>query len=62
MVPVFPVGNIVNGACINELSAETIAAYDAPFLGESYKAGLRIFPKLIPTKSDDPASADNRKA
>jgi haloalkane dehalogenase len=61
-IPVFPVGVIVNGACVNKLSAETIAAYDAPFPEEKYKAGPRIFPKLVPTTSDDPASADNRKA
>lgn len=61
-IPVFPEGNIVNGACVNKLSAETIAAYDTPFPEESYKAGPRVFPKLVPTKSDDPASADNRKA
>ena len=61
-IPVFPVGNIVNGACVNKLSAETIAAYDAPFPSEKYKAGARVFPKLVPTAPDDPASADNRKA
>ena len=61
-IPVFPVGNIVNGACVNKLSAETIAAYDAPFPEEKYKAGARVFPKLVPTTPDDPASADNREA
>jgi haloalkane dehalogenase len=62
VVPVFPTGNIVKGASVNTLSAEEIAAYDAPFPEEKYKAAARIFPKLVPTTPDDPASEDNRKA
>jgi haloalkane dehalogenase len=61
-VPVLPVGNIVNGGCVNKLSAEEIAAYDAPFPDESYKAGPKIFPKLVPTTPADPANQANRKA
>ena len=55
----FPVGKIVNGGCTTDLSPEVIAAYDAPFPDEEHKAGARIFPSLVPTSSDDPASADN---
>jgi haloalkane dehalogenase len=61
-IPIFPVGNIVNRACVNKLSAETMAAYDAPFPEEKYKSGPRVFPKLVPITSNDPASVDNRKA
>jgi haloalkane dehalogenase len=61
-VPEFPVGRIVNGGCTSELSAEVIAAYDAPFPDESYKAGARQFPTLVPARPDDPASAANRRA
>jgi haloalkane dehalogenase len=57
-----PVGNIVNGGCTTALPPEIVAAYDAPFPDESYKAGARKFPLLVPTRPDDPASADNRKA
>ena len=39
-----------------------IAAYNAPFPDDSYKAGARIFPSLVPTRPDDPAAADNRAA
>lgn len=60
--PELPVGNIVNGGCTTALSPEIIAAYDAPFPDETYKAGARRFPLLVPTRPDDPASADNRKA
>jgi haloalkane dehalogenase len=57
--PDFPVGQIINGGCVTDLTTEVIAAYDAPFPDNSYKAGARIFPTLVPTSPDDPASADN---
>ncbi len=60
--PQLPIGNIVRGGCKTELAPEVIAAYDAPFPDESYKAGARIFPSLVPTRPDDPASTPNRKA
>jgi haloalkane dehalogenase len=60
--PSLPIGNIVRGGCKTELSPEVIAAYDAPFPDDSYKAGARKFPTLVPTRPDDPASAANRKA
>lgn len=60
--PVFPIGTIVNGGSATELSAETIAAYDAPFPDDSYKAGARIFPSFVPTSIDDPAYRDNVQA
>ncbi len=58
-VPEFPVGKIIAGAVTCELPPEVIAAYDAPFPDESFKAGARQFPVLVPTSRDDPASADN---
>jgi haloalkane dehalogenase len=60
--PVFPIGNIVNGACVTDLPAEIIAAYDAPFPDDSYKAGARIFPSLVPTTTDDPETPANKAA
>ena len=61
-IPIFPTGNIVSGGSFSLLSVEEIAAYDAPFPEEKYKAGSRIFPNLVPTQPNDPASEDNRKA
>ncbi|WNG84185.1 haloalkane dehalogenase [Mycobacterium sp. ITM-2016-00316] len=58
----FPVGNIINGGCVSDLTPEVIAAYDAPFPDETYKAGARQFPTLVPTSPDDPAAAPNRAA
>lgn len=56
----FPIGNIIAGGCVTKLSPEVIAAYDAPFPDDSYKAGARIFPSLVPTTANDPAEATNQ--
>jgi haloalkane dehalogenase len=61
-VPELPVGKIIKMACAQSPSDEAIAAYDAPFPDETYKAGARIFPALVPTTPDDPASPANRAA
>jgi len=57
--PVFDVGFLINSATTTDLSPEVMAGYDAPYPDDSYKAGARIFPTLVPTSPDDPASADN---
>lgn len=57
--PVFPIGAIINGGCQRELTTAEKAAYDAPFPDDSYTAGARIMPSLVPTSPDDPASAAN---
>jgi haloalkane dehalogenase len=61
-VETFPVGFIVNSGCTSDLSDDIVAAYDAPFPGEEYKAGARQFPMLVPTSPDDPAASANRAA
>ncbi len=61
-VPRFKVGKIITKGCTSKLSKEIIAAYDAPFPDESYKAGARMFPMLVPNRPDDPASDANRAA
>jgi len=60
--PELPVGRIVQGGCVTELPAAVLAAYDAPFPDEHYKAGPRRFPLLVPTSPDDPAAPANRRA
>ena len=60
--PDFNIGEIVNRACLNKLEPEVIAAYDAPFPDDSYKAGARIFPALVSISPDDPAVPANLKA
>jgi haloalkane dehalogenase len=61
-VPELPIGQIIQMGCVTTLPPEVIAAYEAPFPDERYKAGARQFPLLVPTRPDDPASEPNRKA
>lgn len=60
--PIFPVGNIVQKGAVLPMRPDVVAAYDAPYPDESYKAGARQFPLLVPVTPDDPASAANRAA
>jgi len=59
---VFDIGFLIQSATTTELTAAEVAAYDAPFPDDAYKAGARIFPSLVPTSPDDPAASDNRAA
>lgn len=45
-----------------ELSAEIIAAYDAPFPDDSYKTGAAIFPSLVPISPEMPGAAEMKAA
>jgi haloalkane dehalogenase len=56
------VSRLVQAGCRTRLTREMRAAYDAPFPDESFKAGPRAMPTLVPTRPDDPASAANRAA
>jgi haloalkane dehalogenase len=60
--PDFPIGGIVNGGTGRDLTPQEIAAYDAPFPDDRYKAGARIFPTLVPAAPDAPGAAANRAA
>lgn len=60
--PEFDVGAIISMGCKIPPPPEVLAAYNAPFPGDTYKAGARIFPSLVPISPDDPASAANREA
>ncbi len=58
----FAVGFIVSMGCHTKPADAVAAAYDAPFPDDTYKAGARQFPMLVPTSPDDPAAAANRSA
>ena len=60
--PEFPVGGIVAMGSATELPPAVVAAYDAPFPEERFKAGARQFPLLVPIRPDDAASAANHRA
>ena len=61
-VPVFPTGNILNSASVRELSQAEMDAYEAPYPDESYKAGARQFPALVPVAPDMASVAENKAA
>ncbi len=60
--PVFPIGKVIQSGTLGKLSEDVLAGYNAPFPNEAYKAGARIFPKLVPISADDPATIPNRAA
>ena len=60
--PDFDAGAIIAMATKKSMADDIMAAYNAPFPDDSYKAGARIFPSLVPIDSDDPASQANREA
>ena len=61
-VPDFDVGAIITMGCKKALTANVIAAYNAPFPNDTYKEGARIFPSLVPITPEDPAAQANREA
>ncbi|HLT13491.1 MAG TPA: haloalkane dehalogenase [Marinobacter sp.] len=60
--PWFPVSRIVQLGTERALNKLELAAYEAPFPSDEYKAGARAFPALVPTSLDDPSGAANREA
>jgi haloalkane dehalogenase len=60
--PALSVSRLVQSGCQSPLPAAVLAAYDAPFPDESFMAGPRAMPGLVPTSPDDPASEANRAA
>lgn len=57
-MPEFPVGQLITWGCTGGLGEAEVAAYDAPFPDESYKAAVKSFPGLIPLTPDNPAVPD----
>ncbi|HSY15733.1 MAG TPA: haloalkane dehalogenase [Jatrophihabitantaceae bacterium] len=60
--PTVDVGRFVQSGCRRPMTDATRAAYDAPFPDDSYCAGPRAMPGLVPTTPDDPATEANRAA
>jgi haloalkane dehalogenase len=56
-----PVGKLMARTC-PQLSAQEIAAYDAPFPDARYKAGVRRFPQLVPDHPDAEGAEISRRA
>jgi haloalkane dehalogenase len=56
--PDLPVGMVLQGGTKNELAAEIVAAYEAPFPTPESKAGAAKFPLLVPLADGDPGAAE----
>ena len=61
-IPILPIGRIIKMGTVQPLSKESLAAYNAPFPQERYKAGARVFPVLVPVEADNPEAAKNKVA
>ena len=61
-VPVLPIGQILSMGCRRSLSEAEQAAYEAPFPDESFKAGARRFPALVPITPEHGSVAENKAA
>jgi haloalkane dehalogenase len=60
--PELDVSRLVQSGCQTTLSADVLAAYQAPFPDPDYMAAVRAMPNLVPATPDDPASEANRAA
>lgn len=60
--PTLDIGRLVASGCRRGLSDAARAGYDAPFPDETFKAGARAMPLILPTAPDDPAAPANRQA
>ena len=58
--PEFDASPSIAGTTARPMQNEVLAAYDAPFPDERYKAGMRQFPALIPVTPHDPGALLNR--
>ncbi len=57
------IGRLIAQTITNyQLPAEIIAAYDAPYPNDSYKAGAAVFPSLVPISQEMPGAAEMRAA
>lgn len=60
--PDLDIGHLMALTSAVPLSADAIAAYDAPFPDQSYMAGARRFPSLVPVFHDEPEVEENKAA
>lgn len=60
--PKFDIARIIQGATTTKLTREVRNGYDAPFPDDTYKAGARIMPSLVPISADDPEHKANKNA
>lgn len=61
-LPTIDIGGVVQDLSTRPINDAVRAGYDAPFPDDSYCAGPRALPGLVPTSPDDPAAPANRAA
>ncbi|HEU5157295.1 MAG TPA: haloalkane dehalogenase [Streptosporangiaceae bacterium] len=60
--PTFDIARGIQSGCRVTLPDDVRAGYEAPFPDETYKAGPRAMPGLVPAAPDDPETPANRAA
>jgi haloalkane dehalogenase len=62
--PDLPIGRVIKMGVKNKenLSAEIISAYEAPFPDSTYKSGAAMWPLLVPISPDDPGASEMKSA
>jgi haloalkane dehalogenase len=50
-------GQLVRITCVEDVSDDVVAGYDAPYPTPESKTGLLMFPELVPTEPDHPSAA-----
>ena len=58
--PDLPVAFVIKSATATEVPEEVLTAYEAPWPNAESKAGVAMFPLLVPTESDAPGAAEMR--
>jgi haloalkane dehalogenase len=61
-IPIFAADAIINGGTQRDLNEAELAAYRAPYPDETYKAGARRFPRLVPITPEHGSVAENKAA
>jgi len=63
-IPNLPIKRVIKMGLAEpeKVSPEVLAAYEAPFPDERYKAGAAIWPLLVPLSPDDPGAAEMKAA
>jgi haloalkane dehalogenase len=60
--PDLEIGRVMQSASATPLTAEEVAAYNAPFPDQTFMAGARRFPSLVPLFHDEPEVEENKAA
>lgn len=60
--PNLDIGKVVAFTSGKDIDEELVAAYNAPFPEEEYKAGARKFPRLVPLFHDEAEVEENKQA